>query len=175
MPIKSEKLAKFSAIITVNSADVNPASFNFSDSSSLQAKLTQDREASEFLRMDFLMFAEEGLFKEGRDLKKSVGIFNLGQALTHRLSTIRGTMPGDSLFGVPWFNYLGKTYKNKDIVLANLREDILDEVEKDARVGGVLSLNVNLIDPNAISVDISVVPVFTSFSETVNIVLTAGV
>lgn len=174
MPIRSEKLSKFKGIITINSADVNPGEFDVSEASSLQAKLSNDRKASVELGMDFLMFAEKGLFFEGNDLKKSVGTFNLAQAVTHRLMTTRGTMPGDPFFGVPWFNYLGKNYSNKDILLANLREDINDEVLKDSRVGVVKSITANFVDPTTVNVDLSIIPIFTAYSDTINIVISAG-
>jgi hypothetical protein len=174
MPIRSDNLAKFKGIITINSADVNPAEFDFSDASSLQAKLSNDRRASSILGMDFLMAAEGGLFSEQTSLKKVVGIFNLAQALTHRLMTTRGTMPGDSFFGVPWFNYLGRTYKNKDIIIANLREEIVSEILKDTRVGQIKSININFLSPLAIIVDVSLIPIFTSYSDIINIVISTG-
>jgi hypothetical protein len=174
MPIKSEKLSKFKGIITINSGDVNPAEFDVSEASSLQAKLSSDRRASIVLGMDFLMFAEKTLFSEGNDLKKSVGIFNLAQGITHRLMTVRGTMPGDSFFGVPWFNYLGKNYANKELLLANLREDVADEVLKDGRVGDIKSIKAEFLDSSTVTVDLSITPIFTAYSDTINIVISAG-
>lgn len=175
MSIKSEKLAKFKSIITINSASVNPARADFSETSLLQAQLDSDRDAAEILGMDFLMFAERGLFSEREDLKKATGIFNFAQAITHRLSTFRGTMPGDPLFGVPWGRYLGRTYKNKALVLADLREDILNEVEKDRRTGSIPRLQVDFFDANTVEIDITIIPIFTSLEEAVNITLTGGV
>jgi hypothetical protein len=174
MAIKSEKLARFKGIITINSADVNPANFDFSDSSSLQAKLTNDRRASFSLGMDFLMFAEKGLFFEGGDFKKAVGVFNLAHALTHRLMTTRGTMPGDAFFGIPWNNYLGRTYSNKNLVIANLTEDIASEILKDSRVGQIKSINILFSSPTVLTVDVSVIPILTAYSDTINIVITSG-
>jgi len=174
MAIRSEKLAKFKGIITINSADVNPAEFDFSDSSSLQAKLSNDRRSSSVLGMDILMFAEGGLFGEDKKLRKAVGVFNLAHAITHRLMTTRGTMPGDAFFGVPWNNYIGKTYKNKDIVIANLREDIITEILKDGRVGQIKSLNIAFTDPTIITIDVSIVPIFTAYTNTIDIVISTG-
>jgi len=174
MPIKSEKLSKFKGIITINSADVNPAEFDFSDASSLQAKLSNDRRASAVLGMDILMFAEGGLFSDDKTLKKAVGVFNLAHAITHRLMTTRGTMPGDAFFGVPWNNYMGRSYGNKEIVIANLREDIASEVLKDSRVGQIKNINITFVDPTTITVDLSIVPIFTAYSDTINIVVSTG-
>ena len=172
--IKSDKLARFTTLITINSAEVSPADADvYSDTSKLQAKLNNDRSSSRVLGMDFLMFAEQGLFTRLTDLNKATGIFNYAQAITHRLSTTRGTMPGDSFFGVPWNNYLGKTYKNKSIVLANLREDILEEIEKDPRTGSVPSINLNFLSPTSIQVDITLIPILTNLNNSVNILLTS--
>jgi hypothetical protein len=176
MPIKSEKLAKFKALITINMAEVNPALADVSsDASRLQAKLTTDKLASEVFGMDFLMFAEKGLFAEVKDLKKVVGIFNFGQAVTHRLMTTRGTMPGDPFFGVPWNRYLGQTYRNKNFLTADLQTEIQDEIFKDARTAEILSINLNFLDINTVTVDLTILPVFTALDETVNLLITAGV
>jgi len=172
--IKSNKLAKFKALITINSAEVNPAEADvYSDTSKLQAKLNSDRSASEVLGMDFLMFAEGGLFSRLNDLNKAAGIFNYAQAITHRLVTTRGTMPGDPFFGVPWNNYLGKSYKNKSITLANLREDIFREVERDPRTGTVATLDLEFTSPTSIEVNLTLIPILTNLNDTVNILLTS--
>jgi hypothetical protein len=176
MAIKSEKLAKYKALITLNMSAVNPSTADVSsDFSKLQAKLNSDKRASEVFGMDFLMFAEKGLFSEGTDLKKAAGIFNFGQAITHRLMTTRGTMPGDPFFGVPWNNYLGQSYRNKNLLIADLRTEIEDEVLRDSRTSQVLNLNLKFLDINTIEVDMTILPVFTSLEDTVNLLITAGV
>lgn len=176
MAIKSEKLAKYKALITLNLASVNPATADVSsDFSKLQAKLDSDRRASEVFGMDFLMFAEKGLFSEGTDLKKAAGIFNFGQAITHRLMTSRGTMPGDPFFGVPWDSYLGQTYRNKSFLNADLKNDIEEEVFKDSRTAQIPRLTLNFLDINTIEIDMTIIPIFTSLDESVNLLITAGV
>jgi hypothetical protein len=176
MAIRDSKLAKYKALITINMGAVNPSNADVSsDFSKLQAKLDSDKRASEVFGMDFLMFAEKGLFAEGRDLKKATGIFNFGQAVTHRLMTTRGTMPGDPFFGVPWGNYLGQTYRNKSLLLADLRSEVENEVLKDFRTGQILNFNLKFLDVNTVSIDMTIVPIFTSLDESVNLLITAGV
>ena len=172
------KLSKFKAIISIDSNSVNPALNDFSsDLSDYQAKLTNDRSASRTLGMDYLMFAEGGLFGENQDLKKASGIFNLGQHITHRLMTTRGTMPGDSSFGVPWGKYLGATYSSRSFLVADLSFDIREEVLKDSRISEIQSIDISFLDPNTVEVNLVLVPVFTSINQTalLSINLTGGV
>jgi hypothetical protein len=167
MAILNPKLSKFKSIITINSRNSYPSYEDFSsDFVPNQAKLSGDRRASREFGMDFLMFSNGGLFyDESGGLKKAAGIFNYAQALTHRLSTERGTMPGSPFFGVPWSNYLGKTYKNSSLILANLREEILEEVFRVKGTSRVDKSNVFFIDPNVVSVELLVVPIFTNNTE----------
>lgn len=176
MIIKNENLRNYKALITLNSNYFNPEFTDFGeDESFFQAKLDGDRRASEVLGMDFLMFAEGGLFAENKKLKKATGIFNFAQAITHRLMTTRGTMPGDPFFGVPWGKYLGATYVNKNFLINSLIDDVDEELEKDFRVGRILNIDASFINPNTISLNVSIIPIYTSFSDTVNILITAGV
>lgn len=172
MAILTKNLSNFKGLITVNSGNVNPATEDLSsDSSRFQAKLNNDRVASQELGMDFLMFAQGGLFEEEGKIKKASGIFNYGQAVTHRLMTTRGTMPGDPFFGVPWNNYLGKTYKNFDIILANLRNDIAEEVLKDSRTNEISDLQISFRDVNTIEVSLTLIPIFTSINRSTSLTI----
>lgn len=176
MTTLGNKLSKFKAYITLDSTSVNPAYEDFSsDFSKYQAALSNDASASRVFGMDFLMFAEGGFFKTGTGLSKASGIFNYGQAITHRLLTHRGTMPGDPLFGVPWGNYLGRSYRNKNPIIASLSQDISEEVFKDPRTGSIYNIDVSFKDINTIEVGIVLIPVLTNFSDRINILISNGV
>jgi hypothetical protein len=164
MAILNPDLSKFKSIITINSRNSYPAFEDFSSDLSVnQARLSSDRRASREFGMDFLMFSKGGLFyDEFGGIKKATGIFNYAQGLTHRLATDRGTMPGSPIFGVPWSSYLGKTYKSASIVIANLREEIVEEVFRDRRTSRIDDITVSFLDPNTVNIDLTVVPIFTN-------------
>lgn len=122
------------------------------------------------------MFAEGDLFVNNTqgDLKLVGSVYNYAQAITHRLMTSRGTHPVDSTFGVPWLNYLGKSYTSSTTVLTNLRQDITDELYKDNRTQKVVQVITKLVDPTIIDVTTVVLPIGVNQS-TLSINLTVGV
>ena len=122
------------------------------------------------------MFAEGDLFVNATqgDLKLVGSVYNYAQAITHRLMTTRGTHPVDSTFGVPWLDYLGKSYTSSTTVLTNLKQDIADELYKDNRTQKVVQVITKLVDPTIIDVTTVVLPIGVNQS-TLSINLTVGV
>lgn len=180
MSILNEKLAQFRAVINIIGSEV-ASSVNITDENltlqQYENLVQEDINASRILRKDFLMvpkFTEGGLYNDVSSLQRVSGILNYAQGITHRLLTYRGTMPGDPNFGVPWLNYLGKTYKNKSLVIANLSNDIQEEVFKDPRTSLVESLNIQFLDPESVSVDITLVPIYTNANQAVEISISSG-
>lgn len=178
MAIKNDKFSKFRGYISILSGGVSPEdSSREGDLSYYQNNLNLQRNSSRALRTDFLMaqeFTEGGLYVSGNDLAKVSGILNFAQAITHRLMTYRGTMPGDINFGIPWTNYLGKTYNNKSLVIADLTEEVENEVFKDDRTQEIRSINIEFLNPNVVKVDVTLVPVYTNFSGVVELTITSG-
>jgi len=136
--------------------------------------LNQKEENKEIFGSDLYMFATGNLFVNDRpyskkDISLVSGIYNYAQAITHRLMTTRGTMPGASSFGVPWDDYIGATYKDKNTVRRLLISDITEEIYKDSRTGEVLSVETNFSDPNVINVVCTITPVNFNTSFQVNV------
>lgn len=175
MAILNDGLAKFRGMISVSGDSASPSSYF--DIQNFRDKTARDQSASAALGKDFLMapqFTSGGLHVTKNDLAQAYGIYNFAQGITHRLITFRGTMPGDPNFGVPWGNYLGKTYKNKSLVISNLTQDISDEVFKDRRTNSIQSLDVSFLDPNSVIIDLTIIPIYTGFNGLVNISLSTG-
>ena len=112
---------------------------------------------------DIYMFATGKMYSTtDKKLKLVSGIYNLAQAVSHRLMTTRGSHPMDSTLGVPWDRYLGQTYFDKELTMLEISSDIVSEVLKDPRVSSVDNIVVELIDINAISVQIIIAPIGTN-------------
>lgn len=158
----SRSLYKFKSLITINSNAANPALEDYANTSREQSSLSTARRSSQVYGMDFLMFSEGGFFGENGKLKKAAGIYNYAQAITHRLSTQKGTMPEDPTFGVDWNRYLGKSYRNKTIILANIEADVTEEALRDRRTADIPKIETRFVDPNTVSIELLLVPVFTS-------------
>lgn len=180
MSILNEKLAQFRAVINIIGSEVSNLVPDSPEGLTLQQYenlVDSDVNASRVLRKDFLMvpkFTEGGLYNDESSLQRVSGILNYAQGITHRLLTYRGTMPGDPTFGVPWLNYLGKTYRSAGLVSANLSRDIEEEVFKDPRTASVDSLSVSFISPEAVNVELTLVPIYTNSNQAVEISLTSG-
>jgi hypothetical protein len=128
------------------------------------ATLSRNQSNKAIFGTDLFMFADGELFVNNRlyknkDLETVSGVYNYAQGITHRLMTARGTMPGDSLFGVPWNNYLGITYSNSQNIIRALIADITDELYKDSRTGSVLGVKASFVSPGVINVITSIKPV----------------
>lgn len=93
---------------------------------------------------------------DGEDLLLTSGISNLAQAIHHRLTTTRGAVPEDPSIGVPWNDFIGKTYSNKDFVYAELADTLMEEILKDNRVSSVDNIELNFVTQNQIDVKIEV-------------------
>lgn len=180
MSILSEKLAQFRAVVNIIGSEASTLLSITDDNLSLQQYenlVNNDINASRILKKDFLMvpkFTEGGLYNDASSLQRVSGILNYAQGITHRLLTYRGTMPGDSNFGVPWLNYLGRTYKNKSLIIANLSNDIQEEVLKDPRTSSVDSLDIDFLSPEVINVNITLIPIFTNANQAVEIFISSG-
>jgi len=146
------------------------------DPAAQQRSATENARLTSLFGVDLYMFAEGDLFVNNTqgDLKLVGSVYNYAQAITHRLMTSRGTHPVDSTFGVPWLNYLGKSYTSSTTVLTNLRQDITDELYKDNRTQKVVQVITKLVDPTIIDVTTVVLPIGVNQS-TLSINLTVGV
>jgi hypothetical protein len=178
MALLNDKFSKFRGYISISGNGISPGiretDKTLADYITL---LNQEEVASTFLGRDFFMareFTEGGLYINGKDLSNVSGILNYAQAITHRLMTYRGTMPGDAAYGMPWNNYLGKTYKNKSLIIANLTQDLEDEVFKDRRTASVKNITVEFLDPNTITSVVSLVPIYTGYPPLVEVTVTSG-
>lgn len=136
------------------------------DSSVSSQSLADTKERVRLLGIDLFMFATGDLAMEERirefekvDLARAAGIYNYAQAITHRLMTTRGTHPEDRFFGIPWLNYLGRTYTTSTTVLSSLTQEITDELLKDSRTQDVIYVTPNFISPTIIRVDTAVLPI----------------
>jgi hypothetical protein len=178
MAIRNDKFSKFRGYISILSGSIKPDEIEQNkDFIFYQNSLNAEQLSAFSLGSDFLMakeFTEGGLYVSGKDLSKVSGALNYAQALTHRLITYRGTMPGDATFGVPWQNYLGKTYGNKSLIIADLSQDIENEVFKDRRTAELRNIEVNFVTPNVVTVDLTVVPIYTNFPDIVELTITSG-
>jgi hypothetical protein len=168
------------AKISVSGASINFGSEDYLvDAEAQQRAIDKTNEKSSIYKKDLLMFAEGGLFNHGDkflpsgDLKSVGGLLNYAQAITHRLMTTRGTMPGDAFFGVPWDLFLGRSYTRSSIVTSNLIQEISDEVGKDRRTQRVVSIKANFIDNNTLEVLVSLLAVGVTLP--VDISLNVGV
>jgi hypothetical protein len=167
------------AEINISGATIRFGDIEFlTDGEVQQNSLDKFNEENTILKNDLLMFATKDIFYDNqifvelRDYRRSTGILTYAQAITHRLMTTRGTMPGDSSFGVPWDLFIGRAYSNKDAVVINLIQEISDEVARDNRTQGV-SVSASFTANNAISVTCSVIP--KGFRDPITISLNVGV
>ena len=171
-------LAITKGVITLDNARIDLSNTSLSSDRTLQqAGLTQTLANRSIFGQDLLMFAEGDLFSSGTlghksDLLLVAGLFNYAQAITHRLMTTRGTMPGNPSFGVPWKDYIGRVYSNASALVTNLKQDITDEVYKDNRTQSVVSIDLNFVNPTTIQVELHVLP--TNSQAPVGISLSVG-
>jgi hypothetical protein len=179
MSILNEKMARFKALITVGSFSYDPSSPGILGSESAIRGNLNSGSLSFSLGSDILMSAETGIFSNVNGLAKSSGLYNLAQSITHRLMTTRGTMPGFPTFGIPWDKYIGSTYRDKSIVLANLEFDIRGELSKETRILSIDSFSIRFDNPTTISTQMSITPVNLSINSrndsSILINLTGGV
>lgn len=178
MAIKNDKFSKFKGYISINSASISPeVSPNLQGLAEFQDLLNSEVTSFSFLGSDFLMakeYPEGGLYASGKDLSKVSGVFNYAQAITHRLITYRGTMPGDANFGIPWDNYIGKTYSNRSLVIADLKQEIETEIFKDRRTSSVENIVVEFLNPTVINVDLTIIPIYRNLPSVVELTITSG-
>lgn len=153
------------AQIVFNNVNVAFAHTNLTDGVGEQLKRIEETSSrNNVYKMDLMMLGEGVLFSGGEVLRKKdlltvSGILNYAQAITHRLMTPRGYHPADASFGVPWYDYLGKTYRNKLIVEGQLMVDVTDELLKDRRTQSVAGVHVAFEGISAIALTCSVIPV----------------
>lgn len=107
----------------------------------------------------FLIEDDTSRRQDKKDLARAAGIYNYAQAVAHRLMTARGTHPEDAFFGVPWLDYLGRTYVNSQSVISNLIQDITEELYKDSRTSEVVSVTAEFENPTTIVVQCVVLPI----------------
>lgn len=163
--------------IRVLSSQININLDELTNSEAAQiSALSKNAELKSLFKTDLLMFAEGELFVNNRpytakDLDLVSGVYNYAQAITHRLMTTRGTMPGDRFFGVPWDNYLGVPYQSTNTVTRLLTIDITDELYKDSRTGQVVSVSPEFTSPTSVQVNCTVVPIRLSTSIDISVVV----
>lgn len=151
--------------IRVLNSKININTEELTDSEAAQiSALSRNSQRKNLFSTDLLMFAEGDLFVnnkpyQNKDLDLVSGVYNYAQAITHRLMTARGTMPGDANFGVPWNSYLGTTYANPSNIIRALIAEITDELYKDARTGEVIRVNPEFTAPTVLQVECVVVPI----------------
>ena len=121
----------------------------------------ENERLKQVFKTDLLMYALGDVFENDReDLQIISGVYNYAQQITHRLMTTRGFHPEDSTLGVPWNDYIGKTYTNKNLTITNLTQDITDELFKDTRTNRVISVKSVFANPNVIDVECTVEPIY---------------
>lgn len=135
-----------------------------------EEKLDKSLEDSSVLGRDLLMIGEGDLFLRereffsARDIRDLGGLLNYAQAISHRLMTPRGYHPEDRFFGVPWYNYIGKTYSSSSAIRSQIVSDVTEEVYKDRRTREVHGVSANFLSPTVLEVTCSVVPVRVNIS-----------
>jgi len=165
--------------IRVLNSKININTEELTDSEAAQiSALSRNSQRKELFSTDLLMFAEGDLFVNNKpytnkDLDLVSGVYNYAQAITHRLMTASGTMPGDDTFGVPWNSYLGVTYSNPSNILRALIAEITEELFKDSRTSEVVYVRPELVNPNTIQVECAVIPV--GLNTNIDILLSVGV
>ena len=147
------------AVIQVSGASIDFGNPDYLvDGEVQQRAIDKTNSQSSIYKKDLLMFAtgdliiQEDSFATKTDSRSVSGLLNYAQAITHRLMTTRGTMPGDAFFGVPWDLFLGRSYSQSSIVKSNLIQEISDEVSKDRRTQRVVSIKANFLDNNTLEV-----------------------
>lgn len=171
---------------TQSSISVTNVGINFSrenyleDPSVSEVFLDSGQERIRLLGKDLFMFATGDLLLEERirefekvDLGRAAGIYDYAQSITHRLMTARGTLPEDRFFGVPWYNYIGRSYVSSTAVRSNLIQDITDELYRDNRTREVVYVKAEFESPTVIRVDCAVVPIGT-INEQIEVTLSVG-
>lgn len=94
----------------------------------------------------------------GGDIRRVAGLQNLAQQILHRLMTVKGEHPQDSSLGIPWFDFLGVSYRDEDYYLRSLEEEISSELLKESRIESILTLEAKFIDKNAVEVYVEISP-----------------
>lgn len=135
----------------------------------IEEQLKNLEESKNYLELygtDLAMLGEGDLLPEksisGTDLRIVGGVLNYAQAVIHRLSTVRGTLPEDPTIGISWYNYLGNTYSNKDFVLNQLKDEIVTEIFRDYRTQDVPNIVASFTHPNVIEFELVLVPINSS-------------
>lgn len=171
---------------TKSSISITNVGINFSresyleDPSVSETFLDNSKERIRLLGKDLFMFATGDLLLEERirefdkvDLGRAAGIYDYAQSITHRLMTARGTLPEDRFFGVPWYNYIGRSYVSSAAIKSSLVQDITDELYRDNRTREVVYVKAEFESPTVVKVECAVVPIGT-LTEQIEVALTVG-
>ena len=108
---------------------------------------------------DLSMLGQGTLTIKTKDLDVVSGLLNFAQLIQHLLMTDRGTLPEDENFGIPWSNYIGKPYSNKQSLFNELSNVITSELSSQYGVKSVDNITVKFIDAFAIEISIEMTPI----------------